>query len=65
MSAQFGLASGLLGFAKNCINLGAYQWGATILKVPFLQFFLSSCPFYHWYLLKVESTIFAILRKAY
>ncbi|XP_028765736.1 tetratricopeptide repeat protein SKI3 isoform X2 [Neltuma alba] len=32
VSAQYGLAFGLLGFGKNCINRGAYRWGASILK---------------------------------
>ncbi|KAL2669737.1 hypothetical protein AAZV13_01G202200 [Glycine max] len=30
--AQYGLALGLLGLAKDCINLGAYQWGASLLE---------------------------------
>ncbi|RDY08827.1 Tetratricopeptide repeat protein SKI3, partial [Mucuna pruriens] len=30
--AQYGLALGLLGFAKDCINLGAYRWGASLLE---------------------------------
>ncbi|KAK4276374.1 hypothetical protein QN277_019330 [Acacia crassicarpa] len=32
VSAHYGLAFGLLGFAKNCINRGAYRWGASLLK---------------------------------
>ncbi|KAF3446960.1 hypothetical protein FNV43_RR12140 [Rhamnella rubrinervis] len=31
VSAHYGLASGLLGLAKECIYLGAFQWGATLL----------------------------------
>lgn len=38
--AQYGLALGLLGLAKDCINLGAYQWGASLLEVFSLQFCL-------------------------
>ncbi|KAJ1388379.1 Tetratricopeptide-like helical domain superfamily [Sesbania bispinosa] len=30
--ALYGLALGLLGLAKDCINLGAYQWGASLLE---------------------------------
>ncbi|XP_019423132.1 PREDICTED: tetratricopeptide repeat protein SKI3 [Lupinus angustifolius] len=30
--AQYGLALALLGLAKDCINLGAYQWGASLLE---------------------------------
>lgn len=30
--AQYGLALGLLSLAKDCINLGAYQWGASLLE---------------------------------
>ncbi|XP_057450382.1 tetratricopeptide repeat protein SKI3 isoform X2 [Lotus japonicus] len=30
--AQYGHALGLLGLAKDCINLGAYQWGASLLE---------------------------------
>ncbi|KAK7308220.1 hypothetical protein VNO77_41821 [Canavalia gladiata] len=30
--AQSGLALGLLGLAKDCINLGAYRWGASLLE---------------------------------
>ncbi|GLT70885.1 hypothetical protein SLA2020_429380 [Shorea laevis] len=32
VSAQYGLASGLLGLAKECINLGAFRWGASLLE---------------------------------
>ncbi|KAF7829441.1 tetratricopeptide repeat protein SKI3 isoform X1 [Senna tora] len=32
VSAHYGLAFGLLGFAKECINRGAYQWGASLLE---------------------------------
>ncbi|XP_062095630.1 tetratricopeptide repeat protein SKI3-like [Humulus lupulus] len=32
ISANYGLASGLLGWAKECICLGAFQWGATLLE---------------------------------
>jgi superkiller protein 3 len=38
--AQYGLALGLLSLAKDCINLGAYQWGASLLEVFSLPFFL-------------------------
>ncbi|XP_058778563.1 tetratricopeptide repeat protein SKI3-like isoform X1 [Vicia villosa] len=30
--AQFGLALGLLSLAKDCISIGAYQWGASLLE---------------------------------
>lgn len=43
VSAHYGLASGLLGLAKECIYLGAFQWGATLLEVIFLVFLL--CPY--------------------
>lgn len=36
--AQYGLALGLLGLAKDCINLGAYQWGASLLEVFLFKF---------------------------
>ncbi|KAI4336665.1 hypothetical protein L6164_015163 [Bauhinia variegata] len=32
VSAHYGLASGLLGLAKYCINLGAYKWGSSYLE---------------------------------
>lgn len=32
VSAEYGLASGLLGLAKECINLGAFRWGASLLE---------------------------------
>ncbi|KAL6176261.1 hypothetical protein ACLB2K_052896 [Fragaria x ananassa] len=32
VSAHYGLSSGLLGLAKECINLGAFGWGATVLE---------------------------------
>lgn len=38
--AQYGHALGLLGLAKDCINLGAYQWGASLLEVFSLQIFV-------------------------
>lgn len=37
VSAEYGLASGLLGLAKECINLGAFRWGASLLEVGCLQ----------------------------
>lgn len=36
VSAQYGLASGLLGLAKECVNLGAFRWGASLLEVSSL-----------------------------
>lgn len=33
VSAHYGLSSGLLGLAKECINLGAFKWGASVLEV--------------------------------
>ncbi|XP_068305808.1 tetratricopeptide repeat protein SKI3 [Pyrus communis] len=32
VSAHYGLAAGMLGLAKECNNLGAYRWGATVLE---------------------------------
>ncbi|XP_044511086.1 tetratricopeptide repeat protein SKI3 isoform X2 [Mangifera indica] len=32
VSAHYGLASGLLGWAKECINMGAFRWGASLLE---------------------------------
>ncbi|XVE56309.1 hypothetical protein DITRI_Ditri03aG0228300 [Diplodiscus trichospermus] len=32
MSALYGLASGLLGLSKECINAGAFRWGASMLE---------------------------------
>lgn len=33
VAAHYGLASSLLGLAKECINLGAFRWGASLLEV--------------------------------
>jgi len=38
--AQYGLALGLLGLAKDCINQGAYRWGASLLEVFLFNFFV-------------------------
>lgn len=32
-SAHYGLASSLLGLSKECVNLGAFRWGASLLEV--------------------------------
>ncbi|KAJ9186264.1 hypothetical protein P3X46_001862 [Hevea brasiliensis] len=32
VSAKYGLASGLLGLSKECMNLGAFKWGASLLE---------------------------------
>ncbi|KAM0941484.1 putative tetratricopeptide-like helical domain superfamily [Dioscorea sansibarensis] len=32
ISAQLGLASGLLGLSKDCVNSGAFGWGAALLE---------------------------------
>lgn len=32
-SANYGLGSALLGLAKECINSGAFRWGASLLEV--------------------------------
>ncbi|XWS14326.1 hypothetical protein CRYUN_Cryun35bG0000500 [Craigia yunnanensis] len=32
MSALYGLASGLLGLSKECINSGSFRWGASLLE---------------------------------
>ena len=42
VSAQYGLASGLLCLAKSCINLGAFKWGASLLEVSCLLKFLKT-----------------------
>lgn len=41
VSAHYGLASGLLGWAKECINMGAFRWGASLLEVSHCA--VSSC----------------------
>lgn len=33
ISAHYGLASGLLGLSKECANMGAFRWGASVLEV--------------------------------
>lgn len=33
VSAQYGLASALLGLSNECINSGAFKWGASLLEV--------------------------------
>lgn len=38
VSANYGLAAGLLGLAKECINLGAFKWGASLLEVSHFAF---------------------------
>lgn len=32
-SANYGLGSALLGLAKECVNSGAFRWGASLLEV--------------------------------
>ncbi|KAK8926501.1 hypothetical protein KSP39_PZI018220 [Platanthera zijinensis] len=32
LAAHFGLASALLGLSKECASMGAYEWGASLLK---------------------------------
>lgn len=32
VAAHYGLASGLLSLSKECINLGAFKWGASLLE---------------------------------
>lgn len=51
--AQYGLALGLLCSAKDCINLGAYQWGASLLEVFFSSFLFN------------DSTAFVIMLNPY
>ncbi|CAI0463768.1 unnamed protein product [Linum tenue] len=41
ISANYGLASGLLGLSKECMSLGALRWGASLLEVVRI----SSCVF--------------------
>lgn len=33
VSANYGLASGLLAWSKECMNMGAFRWGASLLEV--------------------------------
>lgn len=33
VSAHYGLGSAFLGFSKECINSGAFRWGASLLEV--------------------------------
>lgn len=33
VAALYGLASGLLGMSKECVNSGAFGWGITLLEV--------------------------------
>lgn len=33
ISVHFGLSSALLGLSKECINLGAFSWAASLLEV--------------------------------
>jgi len=59
--AQYGLALGLLGLAKECINQGAYRWGASLLEV-FLFNFLFLIIFYV-VSIKLDTSILATFRK--
>lgn len=38
ITAQFGLSSGLLGLAKECISKGAFKWASSLLEVCYLVF---------------------------
>lgn len=38
ITAQFGLSSGLLGWAKEYINRGAFKWASFLLEVRYLVF---------------------------
>ena len=49
ISAQYGLASALLGLSKECINSGAFKWGASLLEVSNLGILESTV-----YLLTIE-----------
>ena len=59
--AQYGLALGLLGLAKDCINLGAYRWGASLLEVSLFNFLFLI--FVVLFLIKLDSSIFTTFRK--
>lgn len=37
IAAHYGLASSLLGLAKECINSGAFRWGTSLLEVSCLE----------------------------
>ncbi|KAL0455166.1 UNVERIFIED_CONTAM: Tetratricopeptide repeat protein SKI3 [Sesamum latifolium] len=37
VSALYGLASALLGLAKECANLGAFRWGASLLELMYAR----------------------------
>lgn len=48
ISVLYGLASGLLSWSKECINLGAFGWAASLLEVnnnTFDWFFSCSHPY--------------------
>jgi superkiller protein 3 len=53
--AQYGLALGLLSLAKDCINLGAYQWGSSLLEV-FSSILFNNCTSF---VIMVNSSILA------
>ena len=55
--AQYGLALGLLGLAKDCINLGAYQWGASLLEVCSIRIFVLMLIILILFLIKLKSSI--------
>ncbi|KAF6162620.1 hypothetical protein GIB67_003166 [Kingdonia uniflora] len=37
VAAYFGLASKLLGLSKECVNNGAFSWGASLLKLGYVK----------------------------
>uniref|UniRef100_A0A6N2K3A7 DUF547 domain-containing protein n=1 Tax=Salix viminalis TaxID=40686 RepID=A0A6N2K3A7_SALVM len=39
VSANYGLASGLLAWSKECINMGAFRWGASLLELNYAKCF--------------------------
>lgn len=40
VAAHYGLASGLLGLSKDCMDSGAFGWGASLLEVSLPGFHL-------------------------
>lgn len=44
LASNYGLASALLGLSKECINTGAFRWGASLLEVLLLYLGLFPVP---------------------
>lgn len=55
VAANYGLASGLLGLSKDCVDSGAFGWGSSLLEVSlpgfvckFIFFHRLPCAFVKW-----------------